>query len=171
MNTAMRFDTPRPGRMVNARMRKLKRGAIMVRCGNGPCTTTVGIAETSAGRRMNVNDAVVISSRVEAGEQPQGPWTLHADAPYLGYYQKPGDDDRTYRLITPKTKLDDYGRMVPRVTGRAAMPEGMQTMGNLEAGGKSRGIVGRFPSLPAVVVCPSCGCRNAVPVPSLAPVP
>jgi hypothetical protein len=160
------FAASAPRGTVMAKVRPLKRGDLKVTCGRDhPCPTALGIAVKARGKGMTVADSVVWSVRDLAGEQPKSRWTLYAPEAFLGYYSDRDDPERAYRLIKPKTKPDEYGRPVAHRLGRTAKPKGLQSMGALAKGGKSRGIVGEFPSVPAVVICPNCGSRNVVEVP------
>jgi hypothetical protein len=149
---------------VPAKVRPLKRGDLKVTCGRAhPCPTILGTAGNAKAKGMTMAEALASSARDQTGEQPVRRWTLYAPEPFLGYYRDQDEEETAYRLIKPKAKVDHSGKLVTHRLGRAALPEGLQSLSSVQAGG--RGIVGEFPSLPAVVICPHCGTRNVVEVP------
>lgn len=149
---------------ITARLHRLKRGDFKVLCGRSQCPTVLGIASKPRTKAVTIQDAEIWANRDISGDGVRSAWTLTADRPYLGYFQGADDPEDTYRLIKPETERNRAASRKARGMGRAPLPRGMQTMGQLAAGGKSRAIVGRYPSLPTVVIC-TCGTPNLVTVP------
>jgi hypothetical protein len=149
---------------VDARVTALKSGSLKLVCGNRPCTGHLGFARWTPSQGPTVRNLMARHAERLAGRGRLSKWKVSPPMGYTGYRSEPGDAPDTYRpwrrkrTETPPRGQRDAGRY-----GRTAMPRSMQSARDKRRGG--RGLVGRFPCLPATIVCPQCGAKNAVPLP------
>jgi hypothetical protein len=123
-------------------------------CGfGGFCPGLLGEAHPGRSRRMTRARAIAVSNLAGVpAPRPEDWFVYHPE----GLQRQ---EDGSYRVMTA-TRRDAQGRKI----GRRQMPARLQDGRTSAAGG--RGIVGQFPVLPAVIVCPVCQRPNHVSPPS-----
>ncbi len=160
---------------VTARYKPLGRDGFRFRllCGRAhACPMSLGEASAPNGVDRHRIGETALHMELETygrrtGDAMYERWIVEPPADFPGFERVP---DGSFRAIRPRRDWDRNGQFVRRRTGRRDAPNvlhaGLVDQENHDGAHGIRGIVGRFPRLPAVIVC-RCGTPNRVDEPEL----